>query len=616
MRHEYAMPIRLRAMRLGGGAVFPQKKNTSTPRPSPAQWQEDSSTQPLVGAGIERTSAGDVAVRVEPLSKAARVPRIVHARVDAVEKDRLLFFETVAAVRSLAMINSPAAFREQLFMNFTTKFAIVATMTNGGDILDMLHAWFTPHGKAMVAATDCLLLTQYAHDSNQLHQYKSEGTKQHTLAINALRISLSKPEAVNDDDALSATDALGVCEAMGLGELLTGIPQGQDAWRQHSRGLCTLIKLRGPQCLSSPSAHVHGMVFNAMHAGLGDSITSRKAFPLSGPDWQQALESSCSGRVWCMYHMVCEFPGFLERMDNMPYSKAPQDEAMEVLTGLIDIQHKLQEWLFSWYQEMLGLPFHADSITSYPSFIADHGPLADQFPIVYSFPTFVEAIGMMGYWTMLLLVQEAIYDLSIRSYALEHTTPHQRDMFCANAYESADAICQCAPYYVSPKSASEEGQWQSAGGTLDLYSSMFWSVRWYEKHNDTSKLDFCKSVLEHRTLGQAAETTPVDDWWVLGKVFLLQRLVWRECIGPAVCALRRVRSVPDRCSMPASSSASLSSWEMLTPDSSVLLASHRRSESVMSDLAVGQSPDRPRPMMRATRSGPFLFHWTTEAEDI
>ncbi|KAK0769090.1 hypothetical protein LTR02_006184 [Friedmanniomyces endolithicus] len=609
------MPIRMRALRLGGGAVFPQKKDTPAPRPSPAEWQEDRSARHVVNDASERISAGDVAICVQPLRKAARVSRVVHAREDAVEKDRLLFFETVAAVRSLAMINSPAAFREQLFMNFTTKFAIVSMMTNGNDILDKLHDWFTPHGKAMVAATDCLLLTQYAHDSNQLHQYKSEGTKQHSLAINALRLSLSKPEAVTDDDALSATDALGVCEAMGLRELLTGVPQGQDAWRQHSRGLCTLIKLRGPQCLSTPSEHVHGMVFNAMHAGLGDSITSRKPFPLSGPAWQQALESSCSGRVWCMYHMVCEFPGYLERMDNMHFSKAPEDEAIEVLTGLIDIQYNLQEWLFAWYEEMLGLPFNADSITSYPSFIARHGPLADQFPIVFSFPSFVEAIGMMGYWTMLLLVQEAIYDLSIRSYALEHTTQHQRDMFCANAYESADAICQCAPYYVSPKSASEEGQWQSAGGTLDLYSSMFWSVRWYEKHNDTPKLDFCKSVLEHRTLGQAAETTPVDDWWVLGKVFLLQRLVWRECIGPANCALRRARSASDRSSMPVTSAASMSSWEMLTPDSSVPLASHRRRESVMSDLAVGQSPGGPRPTMRATQSGPFLFHWTTE-EDI
>ncbi|KAK1020627.1 hypothetical protein LTR33_018835, partial [Friedmanniomyces endolithicus] len=268
------MPIRMRALRLGGGGVFPQKKDTPAPRPYPAEWQEDRSARHIVNDASERISAGDVAICVQPLSKAARVSRVVHARDDAVEKDRLLFFETVAAVRSLAMINSPGAFREQLFMNFTTKFAIVAMRTNGRDILDKLHDWFTPHGKAMVAATDCLLLTQYAHDSNQLHQYKSEGTKQHSLAINALRISLSKPEAVTDDDALSATDALGVCEAMGLRELLTGVPQGQDAWRQHSRGLCTLIKLRGPQCLSTPSEHVHGMVLNAMHAGLGDSITS------------------------------------------------------------------------------------------------------------------------------------------------------------------------------------------------------------------------------------------------------------------------------------------------------------------------------------------------------
>ncbi|TKA67218.1 hypothetical protein B0A55_08781 [Friedmanniomyces simplex] len=403
--------------------------------------------------------------------------------------------QALTAVSTSAMINSPGAFREQLFMNFVTNFTIVAMMSGGKEILAQLHDWFTPRGKAMAAATDCLLITQFAHDAN-LDRYRSEGGKQHSLAINALRRSLSKPEAVSDDDALSATDALGVYEAMGLRELFTGLPQGEDTWRQHSRGLCTLLQLRGPQCLSSPSEHLHGMIFNAMQAGLGDSISSRKAFTLGGPHWQRALESSCSGRV-CLAD--------------------PDSEALEVLTELIDIQHKLQEWLFAWYDEMPDSPFRTVSVTTYPSFIAEHGPLADQFPVVFTFPSFVEAMGLIGYWTMLLFVKEAIFDLSTRPYALEHTTQRQRDAFCRDVYECADAICQCAPHFLSPKTASEECQWQAGGGARDLYGSMFWSVRWYEKQKDNQKLEFCKSVLGTQMPGQRdaqqpPSSAPVDDW--------------------------------------------------------------------------------------------------------
>ncbi|TKA82753.1 hypothetical protein B0A55_01096 [Friedmanniomyces simplex] len=506
-----------------------------------------------------------------------------------VKSHRLHFFETVTAVSTSAMIDSPAAFREQLFMNFVTNFAIVAMMSGGKEILALLHDWFTPRGKAMAAATDCLLITQFAHDAN-LDRYRSEGGKQHSLAINALRRSLSKPDAVSDDDALSATDALGVCEAMGLRELFTGLPQGEDTWRQHSRGLCTLLQLRGPQCLSSPSEHLHGMIFNAMQAGLGDSISSRRAFTLGGPHWQRALESSCSGRVWCMYHMVYRLPELLERMDNMDSVADPDSEALEVLTELIDIQHKLQEWLFAWYDEMPDSPFRTVSVTTYPSFIADHGPLADQFPVVFTFPSFVEAMGLIGYWTMLLFVKEAIFDLSTRPYALEHTTQHQRDAFCRDVYECADAICQCAPHFLSPKTASEECQWQAGGGARDLYGSMFWSVRWYEKQKDLRKLEFCKSVLGAKMPGQrdaqqSPSSAPVDDWWVLGKVFLLQRLLWRERIGPKTCALRGRLSASERNSMSTAPSASLNPWSILTPCSSVPLAACSREESMLSDFS-------------------------------
>lgn len=443
----------------------------------------------------------------------------------------------IVTTRFTAGVRSPAVFREQLLLNFVENLGWVQALPEGYDLLSRLQNWFTRKGTAIAAATDCLLLTQFAHDAKD-ERWRQEGIKRHGAAISVLRKALRRSHAATDDDLLSATDALGVCEALGMGSISATVPQGEDAWRQHALGLCTLLNLRGPASLSANNC-TFDMVFNAMYVGLVNNVSCRKALLFGEHNWQRALEASCSGRMWCLFHIVCRFPALLERMDALNPKTQPNREVVRLLSDLIELQDRVQRWLLLWYKQSPELLVRTVSVTEYPFFVAIHGPLADQFPIALAFESPIEAIGHLNYWTLLLFIRQAIYDLASQPYAKYLTSECQRAHFRLSVYECADAICQCAPFYLSPSSPSHE--WRDGGGERDLYGSMYWAARWYEKEHDRFKADFCKSVIGAHMLN-SGERQPspspagADHFHVIGKGFLLLRFVWQDCVGPTRCA--------------------------------------------------------------------------------
>lgn len=457
------------------------------------------------------------------------------------QSDRLRFFEAVTSINALRIFRSPATVREQLFANFVTEFGTAETIPDGRQILETLRDWFTASGKAMVAATDCLLLTQYGHDTKQ-EQYAMEGRKWYGVALRTLQQELCKPQAGTNDDLLVVTDALSVCESLVFRNLPSEPLHGEEAWRKYARGMCSLLAVRGPQCLASLCQHNRDVVFNAMFTGIADCMSTPKALTLGEPAWQQALEASCCGRMWCLFHIACRFPALLERMDKMALSADPETEALAVLTNLADVEGKFQTWLLAWYDDFTYPLVRTSSITNYDSFVARHGPLVDQFPQVFTFASFVEALGLLAYWTMLLFVKEAIYDLSMRPYAIAHTTKRERKGFNEGVYECADAICQSVPYFLETKRGMKGARWRDCGGDQGLFGSICWSARWYEKQGDIHKAEFCKSVIERdlHVFGEPSSPSPTsaDSWWLVGKVILLKRLLWQRCVGPTTCALK------------------------------------------------------------------------------
>ncbi|KAK5123455.1 hypothetical protein LTR85_002493 [Meristemomyces frigidus] len=418
------------------------------------------------------------------------------------------------ATRLTSSVRSPAAFRQQLLLNFVSNICWIQSLPGAYQILSRLQAWFATGGTAMAAATDCLLLTQFAQDAKS-ERWRLEALKRHSAAISTLQHALCKPRVATDDDLLSAIDALGVCEALGMGTVSANVPQGEDAWRQHALGLCTLLGLRGPVCTADE--RTHHVVFNAMYVGLTNNVSRGKALIFGEPRWQRALEVSCAGRMWCLFHSGCKFPALLERVDALDTVSDPAGAAVVLLSELVGLQDTLQQWLLAWYREMPGLPFRTVSITEYPPFVATHGPIADSFPAAFLFPSLIEASGHLTYWTFLLFVRQAIYDLVSQPYVKTFSTQQQRDRFW------------------------HEFRMANGGGERDLYGSMFWAARWYEQEGDHLKADFCASVLgDHMVPSGEPQASPspaaADDFMIVGKGILLQRLVWLDCVGPTSCA--------------------------------------------------------------------------------
>lgn len=416
----------------------------------------------------------------------------------------------------------------------------VQTIPNRYHFLAKLRDWFNPRGLATAAATDCLLLTQFANDVKD-DRCRAEGSKRYAAAIRVLRHALDKPQAASDDDVVSATDALGVCEAVGAGGVSTGFSHDGRAWRQHARGLCALLRIRGSGYVNLCSGRARDIVFNAIYAASTEGGSRRKSTMFGEPRWQRALEANCSGKMWCFLHIICRGPGLLERVDALHSASQPVREAALVLHELLKVQARMQSWLLAWYKELPELPFGTVGITHYPSFVAMSGPRADQFPSVFTFPSVVEAFGLLTYWTVLLFIRKEIYKLSIQPYAISHTTQRQRDNFHLSVYECADALCQSAPFFLTPSADSRN--WHTIGGERDLCGSLFWAARWYGEQKDWSKAEYCESVLGGQIFSYKEQkdlpiSVATDDWWVMGKVFLLQRLLKQECVGPSSCACK------------------------------------------------------------------------------
>lgn len=473
------------------------------------------------------------------------VGKSAHLDEGTVSLHRLQFSKMIMALNMTFMVRSPATFRDQLFEKFIGTGHWVRTMPGGYRLLSRLKDWFTPRGKAMAAATDSLLLSQSAHDTAD-EALRLECNRRYVVAISVLRAALLNPRAAYDEDILFATDALGVWEALGFDDVGSVISQGHNRWLLHGRGLCTLLRARGPHSIKDAPGRYRGIVFNAMYVAINDSMAHRQSLMFGQPDWQRALEAGCHGRMWCFSHIAARFPAFLVRLDALDATvDIAADEASEILSGLLDLQNALKLWLLAWYEDLPELPTRSISVAEYTSFIARLGPLADQIPMALSFPSLVEAFGHLAYWTFSLFVRRAIYDLSMRPEVLHIATPAQRHTFCEDVYDCADSICRSAPFYlllVESPYGDKQG-WQSGGYERDLYGSLFWALQWYTSRGNQLKMEFCRAIVgghirdrEERQLLPSPHAA--DGWWIVGKILLFQRLVWQDLLGPSSCALR------------------------------------------------------------------------------
>ena len=309
------------------------------------------------------------------------------------------FFELIMETDTLQLIKSPAAHREQLFVTFINGLGLIQTLPSRYVLLGKLRDWFEPRGHVMAAATDCLLLTHFAHMMRG-ERCAIGADKLHGFALHALAKELENPNVANEDGVLAATDALGIRQLY-----------SERPCEQHVHGLCSLLRARGTE----PSRYMTGLskdlLFGALHVALMFALSSRTRLVFGEPRWMHTLESNCSGRVWCLFHLAFSVPAALEKVDKITYTST--EEVATLLNQLIELEHRFQIWLLMWYEEFPDSPITSTSVTNFRDFVARHGPIAETFPSSYVFHSFTMALGHITYWTMILPLREAIFDLAI-----------------------------------------------------------------------------------------------------------------------------------------------------------------------------------------------------------
>ena len=433
-----------------------------------------------------------------------------------VQAHRRHFFETVFRASAQQIITSPAAYREQLFSTFVNELTVLYDMPSRYSLLSRLRDWFEPRCDSGVIATDCLLLLHFARVTGD-NQVLFEGKRRHYLAIHCLKAKLASPAATNDDTLLVSMDALGICHLY-----------EQEPRRKHAQGLRRLLEVRGPGAMQSVTGLTRDLVFNALHINLIACMTSRTACMFGEPRWSRALETSCNGRVWCLFRLACRIPAALARIDTI--GSASKSEVAALLSQLVSLGRQFQEWLLIWYEEIIGPPIRSAPWTDSPQWTARYGSSSLAFPQAFSFPTFPVALGHLTYWAMLLPLREAIYTLATHPQAAQLTTPAYHKVLFDATDECADSICRMAPFMLTNTEVPK-------GGARSLYGALLPTLKWYQRSGQVDKVAFCQTILATQDRVSAASLEHID--WVDVDGFLMRRLMWQNVIGPSRCIKRR-----------------------------------------------------------------------------
>jgi hypothetical protein len=382
-------------------------------------------------------------------------------------------------------IRNPAAYRDALFVRFFDAHFPLDQPARYL-VLPRLRDAFVPRTPAMAAALDCLLLVQFAVDTGD-PRFKIESRKRQHAAIQHLRVALEDPKAAYEDGTLGAVDALTIIE------MYAETSQGEDAWKFHARGMCDIMRARGPKSITTPYART--LLMDSLHVALMDAMTSRRSFLFGEEEWLAATSHFSNSRMNRLLHLACQIPGLLERTDKLTMSSKTKSEDLGcLLNDLVELEGRFQAWLLDWYSSQDGiLPYTLVKTSRFEEFATQYGLLTKIFPNAVLYTNLLQALGHEYYWFLLLPVRDAIYDIARHPLA-----PQAVDLnkFKDAATECAQAICQSVPYLSlkSPKCTC---------GVLATCGPLSFAARWYEKIADGAKSHWCRTVGETLDAGHS-----------------------------------------------------------------------------------------------------------------
>lgn len=381
------------------------------------------------------------------------------------------------------IVRSPEAFRQQLMLPFLELHYSSAMPDLRLAFPKMQARLNSSRTSILTLATDAVLLHALAVSKND-DSLLWAAQRKNNEAIAGLRISLRTSKDNASDDLLLTTDALAFFDA-----------GSSTAWRHHAKGLAALIEAKGPRIYDTIGLLLHAPVLQL----LMEALLCCGPFVFGEADWLSAMLPTCRTRMNCLLHLGCQVPDIVKRTEK--YSS--EDESVLatadfdcLLDSISALERSLQDWLADWYLADFQAkpPYTIAAVTEpvntgVPAFL-NPPPL----PGSYIFPSLREAFGHNIFWTLLLTLRQAHYQLLATSTS---TPPSALTAHRTVASEAADCILLSASFLLSGVSALPGGLACSAG-PLAL------AGRWYalcDGEKEEERREWCKETVEVLTEG-------------------------------------------------------------------------------------------------------------------
>jgi len=249
-----------------------------------------------------------------------------------------------------------------------------------------------------------------------------------------------------------------------------------------------------------------------------DGILKRKKSFLSSPEWTTGVERTPTLSTK-LTTTALQVAGTLERTDVLLAAKRPREaDIVGLLTDLVRLERDLNGMLVEFYRSSGGdtTPYKLVSVSQYPEFEEGCEGLADIFPRVIKFPSFLSATTHAYVWVCLMPLQEAIMNVArLHPYPLVRPV-NQDAILMAAVDDTANNFCQSIAYLAFTE--------RSSSGVLSCAAPLYFAAAWYTHRRDLRRLAWCNVVrgfLQSKGLANGAEADslnlqrPVLTWWML-----------------------------------------------------------------------------------------------------
>lgn len=424
----------------------------------------------------------------------------------------LMFWQAMADVSGL---KSPQLEWAQLKQSFVSSYWSMGVMTSSKAFLHVFQ-WLAPQSDAMNASRDALCLihlgVRYRDERLLL-----EGRTRHIAALRHTQAAISRPNAALDDCVLGASYTLGHCEMYSV------ISQNGKGWRGHTGPFQRILQFRGPKSIVTPFAHA--LLQNIRMVEVATSFLNRKASYLSSPEWIAAARQSHDSLAFHATNMALRVGAALEDADRLCAMREPPEATIVcMLNNMMKLDLALKTWLIEADRRSGGdfIPQKTVPTSKLPSFYDRCGGLADVFPFAIDFPSFLSATSHIYIWTSLLLLRQAIADVS-RLYPyplLAAAHPDQDAMLNASIEECATSLCQSVAFL-------SKGNYGFAG-IISCGAPLHFTSECFRKSHQQKRLLWSNHVREFLQrdilLGGSHNTSldlqkPVFTWWMLPDIF-------------------------------------------------------------------------------------------------